>query len=31
MPLFAEKILRDKGMEMKEIYRDHQVVVVVKP
>jgi len=31
MPLFAEKILRDKGMEMQEIYRDHQVVVVVKP
>jgi len=31
MPLFAEKILRDKGVEMKEIYRDHQVLVVVKP
>lgn len=31
MPLYALQILKDKGMDMKEIYRDHQLVVVVKP
>lgn len=31
MPLFAVQILQEKGMEMSEIYRDHQLVVVVKP
>jgi len=31
MPLFAVQILKEKGMEMREIYRDHQLVVVVKP
>ena len=31
MPLYAVQILKDKGMDMKEIYRDHQLVVVIKP
>ncbi|MFA5371865.1 MAG: hypothetical protein WC298_07840 [Sideroxydans sp.] len=31
VPVAQFHILQSKGMDMKEIYRDHQLVVVIKP